>query len=125
MIYHTRLLNHFVGLLSGFLQGTGLAGSDLRNQYLYAQNLSLPKVHGTTAFIGAANFFIATLVRLFGHQLSLPDIVQLLYLFPIIVLATWVGKHMLYKLSPKTSNHIVIFVMSMVVLSLSYKIFFG
>ena len=121
----SRILNHFVGLLSGFLQGTGLAGSDLRNQYLYAQNLNIPKVHGTTAFIGAANFFVATSARLLTQQLTLPDITQLLYLFPIIIIATWAGRHLLYKLPPKISNYIVVFVMSAVVILLGYKIFIG
>lgn len=118
-----RLLNHFVGLLSGFLQGTGLAGSDLRNQYLYAQNLNLAEVHGTTAVIAAGNFLVATLVRLYTGQVTLPDITILLYLFPVIILATWIGQKALYKIPPKTSNVIVIGVMVTVVLLLAYKIF--
>ena len=117
------VLNHFVGFLSGFLQGTGLAGSDLRNQYLYAQNLDISKVHGTSSFIGGANFFVSTSVRLFTQQLTLPDISQLLYLLPIIIVATWTGRHLLFKLSPKISNYIVVFVMSTVVILLGYKIF--
>lgn len=117
-----RLLNHFIGLLSGFLQGTGLAGSDLRNQYLYAQDLKLAEVHGTTAVIAAGNFLVATLVRLYTDQVTLPDITTLLYLFPVIVLATWIGKKTLYKIPQKISNFIVIGVMVAVVLLLAYKI---
>lgn len=119
----SRILNHFVGLFSGFLQGTGLAGSDLRNQYLYAQELSIAQVHGTTAFIGAANFLVASIVRLYTGQLAVPDIVPLLYLLPLIVLATWLGRHALYKLPPKVSDTIVNIVMVIVVLSLGYKVF--
>lgn len=116
------LLNHFIGLFSGFLQGTGLAGSDLRNQYLYAQDLKLAEVHGTTAVIAAGNFLVATLVRLYTGQVTLPDITILLYLFPIIVLATWIGKMALYKIPNKISNFIVIGIMIAVVLLLTYKI---
>ena len=90
-----------VGLLSGFLQGTGLSGSDLRNQYLYAQDLKIAEVHGTTAMIGGANFLIASLVRLHTGQLSLPDISLLLYLFPVIFLATWLGKGVLFRIPQK------------------------
>lgn len=119
----TRLLNHFIGLLSGFLQGTGLAGSDLRNQYLYAHDLNLAEVHGTTAVIAAGNFFVATLVRLYTGQVTVPDITILLYLFPVIIIATWLGKRALYKIPPKISNYIVIGVMVAVVLLLTFKIF--
>jgi len=119
----SSLMNHFVGVLSGFLQGTGLTGSDLRNQYLYAHDLSIAEVHGTTSLIGTSNFLMATVVRLYTNQLSLPDITPLLYLFPIVLLATWAGKHMLFKVPAKISNYIIIGVMVAVVTSLSYKIF--
>lgn len=120
-----HLANYVVGLLSGFLQGTGLSGSDLRNQYLYAQDLKISEVHGTTALIGGTNFLIATFVRLYTEQLSLPDIPLLLYLFPVIFFATWLGKKVLFKIPPKISNSIVIGVMVTVVLLLAYKIFFA
>lgn len=119
-----HLVNYVVGLLSGFLQGTGLSGSDLRNQYLYAQNLNLAEVHGTTAFIGGTNFLIAILVRLYTGQLSFPDIIPvLLYVFPVIILATWIGEKALFKIPPKISDRIVIGVMTVVILMFSYKVF--
>ncbi|MDP1690119.1 MAG: sulfite exporter TauE/SafE family protein [bacterium] len=117
------LLSHFIGLFSGFLQGTGLAGSDLRNQYLYAHNLNIAEVHGTTAVMAAGNFLVATIVRLYTGQVTLPDITILLYLFPIIILATWVGKKALYRIPKNTSDIIVVGVMIAVVLLLAYKIF--
>ena len=118
-----RLTNYLVGLLSGFLQGTGLSGSDLRNQYLYAQDLKIAEVHGTTAMIGGANFLIASLVRLHTGQLSLTDISLLLYLFPVIFLATWLGKGVLFRIPQKISDYIVISIMTIVVLLFAYKIF--
>lgn len=118
-----RFFDHFVGLLSGFLQGTGLAGSDMRNQYLYARDLNIAEVHGTTALIGASNFFVATFVRLNTGQLALPDITPLLYLLPVIIIATWLGKKALLKLPKKVSNAVVIAVMSIVVLSFAYAVF--
>lgn len=119
----SHLVDYVVGLLSGFLQGSGLSGSDLRNQYLYAQDLKIAEVHGTTALIGGTNFLIATLVRLYTGQLALPDIPLLLYLFPVIFFATWLGKKALYKIPQKISDRIVIGVMTAVILIFAYKIF--
>ncbi|MDD3531073.1 MAG: sulfite exporter TauE/SafE family protein [Candidatus Pacebacteria bacterium] len=119
-----RYLDHFVGLFSGFLQGTGLAGSDLRNQYLYAQDLKIAEVHGTTAVIGGANFLVATIVRLNTGQLALPDITPLLYFFPVMVLATWLGKKALFKLPKKVSDALVIGIMIAVIFSFAYAVFF-
>ncbi|MEJ0053913.1 MAG: sulfite exporter TauE/SafE family protein [bacterium] len=116
------ILNHSVGAFSGFLQGTGLAGSDLRNQYLYAQNLNIAEVHGTTSLVGAANFFVATAIRLYTGQLTLPTIEPLVYLLPIVILAIWLGKRALYHIPPKVSDRIVLGIMVIVVLSLGYEI---
>lgn len=118
-----KLLDHIIGLISGFLQGTGLAGSDLRNQYLYARNLNLAEVHGTSSLIGGSNFLVATLVRLYTGQLTFTDVTPLFYLLPIIVIATWLGKKVLFKLPKKTSDLIVLSIMFIVVFSLAYEIF--
>jgi uncharacterized membrane protein YfcA len=118
----SKILNHFIGVLSGFLQGTGLTGSDLRNQYLFGKGFSLAQVHGTTAFIGASNFLVATLVRLHTEQLTIPVLTPLFYIFPIIILATWIGKKIIYKLSQKKSDLIIISVMIFIIVSLTYQI---
>jgi len=118
----SQLFDHAIGLISGFLQGTGLAGSDLRNQYLYARNLNLADVHGTSSLIGGSNFLVATIVRLYTEQLTLPDVTPLFYLFPVIIIATWLGKKVLFKLPQKISNSIVIGIMIVVILSLTYEI---
>lgn len=119
------LVNYLVGLFSGFLQGTGLAGSDLRNSYLYAQKLDIKQVHGTTSLIGTGNFLAATIVRLLTHQLSLPDLTPLLALFPLIIVSILIGRHILYKLSKDTSNTIVIVTMVIINVTLGYKIVQG
>ena len=116
------VLEYFIGLFSGFLQGTGLAGSDLRNQYLYAQGLDIAEVHGTTALIGWSNFFVATVVRLMTGQLTLPDIEPLGYLLPVVFLAIWMGKRTLYKVPKSVADGIIKVVMVLVVLSLCYEL---
>lgn len=113
---------YVVGVLSGFLQGTGLAGSDLRNNYLFSEKLTMAQVHGTTAIIGFSNFLIATLVRLNTNQLTIPDLIPLLYVFPFIIFGTWVGKKILYKIDKKTGDEIIILTMSLIILFLALKI---
>src|SRR5690606_36502910 len=83
-----HVLRGVVAVLSGFLEGTGLSGSDLRNQYLYAQGLRVQDLHGTTAVIGGANFLVATVVRLQTDHVSFADILFVLWFLPIIIAAT-------------------------------------
>lgn len=121
----SKMTSYAIGVLSGFLQGTGLSGSDIRNQYLYANGLRIAEVHGTTAMIGGMNFLIASLVRLYSGQLTIPDIPLLLYLFPVIFLATWLGKKALYKISPRISNYLIIGIMTAIILVFAYRVFFN
>lgn len=88
----------FVGFLSGALQGTGLAGSDLRNGYLLSKGLSIAEIHGTTALIGGSNFLFASAVRVHSGDLTLHMALPILALFPVIVLATWIGRHATLKM---------------------------
>ena len=117
-----KLTVHSIGLLSGFLQGTGLAGSDLRNSYLYSEKLTLPQVHGTTALIGAINFFIATVIRLITNQVTIPNLIPLLYVFPFIVFGSWIGKKILYKINKQFSDWLIILIMTLILLFLTFKI---
>jgi len=112
-----------VGILSGFLQGFGLAGSDLRNGYLYSEKLTITEVHGTTAFIGTANFIIATIVRLYTNQVKLVDLTALLYLFPFIVIATYIGKKVLLKINKKYTNYLILIIMITMIVLLVLKMF--
>ncbi|HBU28238.1 TPA: hypothetical protein DEB00_03960 [Candidatus Uhrbacteria bacterium] len=68
-------------------------------------------MHGTTAFIGASNFLLATVVRLSTNQLTIPELIPLLYIFPFILVGTVLGRNLLYKLSEKTTNTIIVVVM--------------
>ena len=117
-----RLASSIVGAFSGFLQGTGLAGSDLRNGYLYAENLKLQEVHGTTAVVGAVNFFSATLVRLATNQITTPNLIPLLYVFPFIILGTFLGKKILLRINKKYVDLIIITTMIFIIMALSLKI---
>lgn len=118
-----KLTFGIVGLFSGFLQGFGLAGSDLRNGYLYSEKLTLTEVHGTTALIGTANFFIATIVRIYTHQVNLVDLTILLYLLPFIIVATYIGKKALLKINKKYTNYLILTIMILMAVLLVLKMF--
>ena len=113
---------HLVGVLSGFLQGSGLAGSDLRNGYLYSKKLSIAEVHGTSSLIGTSNFLIATIIRLGTNQITIPNLIPLLYIFPFMIIGIWLGKIMLYKIDKKHTDWIIIFTMGLIIFFLALKI---
>ncbi len=100
-----------VGLFSGFLQGTGLAGSDIRNNYLYARGLSIVQVHGTTSMIGGINFFLATIVRLSFGKIAFPDLSLLLIILPFMIVGTMIGKRMMMKIPASYQDALVIVAM--------------
>ncbi len=111
-----------VGAISGFLQGSGLSGSDLRNGYLYAEGLSLAQVHGTTAFIGGSTFLLATIIRLFTNQLQIPDLSIIFYLIPFLILVTYLGKKVIYRMNEKYSRILVIVIMGIALGSILIKL---
>jgi uncharacterized protein len=101
----------FVGLLSGALQGTGLAGSDLRNGYLLSKGLSISHIHGTTALIGGSNFLFANIVRVQSGELTWAMVAPILALFPLIIIATYAGRHVTMKLSKPWQDRLSLLVM--------------
>lgn len=107
----TKLGVGFIGLFSGALQGTGLAGSDLRNSYLLSRGLSISHLHGTTAIIGGSNFLFASISRGVTGELTLEMALPVLALFPIIVLATYIGRHITLKLSKPWQDGLALLVM--------------
>lgn len=101
----------FIGVLSGALQGTGLAGADLRNGYLYSRGLTLQHIHGTTAWIGMTNFAFASGVRTVSGDLTFEMAWPVLALFPVIVLATYIGRHISLKVPKRVQDYTILVIM--------------
>lgn len=115
---------HVMSLLSGFLQGTGLgSGGSLRKMYLISEDLSLPQMHGTTSFIGVFLLLASVLVRLGTHQVTTEVLLPILYLLPIMLFSTILGKKFLKRMNKKTSNIVVVVVMLILTTMLGIKIF--
>ena len=119
----TKLGVIIVGLVSGALQGAGLAGADLRNGYLLSKGLNIKEIHGTTSVMGGTNFLFASLVRLFSGDLTLQAALPVLALFPIIVLATYIGRHIALKLNKKAQDWLALAVMAIALVLLLRSIF--
>lgn len=111
-----------VGLVSGALQGAGLAGADLRNGYLLSKNLTINEIHGTTAAMGGANFLFASIVRLVSGQLTVQAMLPVLALFPVIVLATYIGRHVSHKLSKVWQDRVALIVMVVALVLLIWRL---
>lgn len=111
-----------VGLVSGALQGAGLAGADLRNGYLLSKGLSIKEIHGTTAAMGGANFLFASIVRLVTGHLTVQATLPILALFPVIVLATYVGRHVALKLNKAWQDRVSLLVMVVALGMLLYRL---
>lgn len=113
----------FVGLLTGALQGTGLSGADLRNGYLYSKGLTIQHIHGTTAWVGMMNFAFASGVRVTSGDLTLEMAWPVLAVFPIIVLATYAGRHLALKIPKRIQDYIILTVMFIALVSLTMSFF--
>jgi uncharacterized membrane protein YfcA len=107
----TKLGVIVVGLISGALQGAGLAGADLRNGYLLSKGLNIKEIHGTTSVMGGTNFLFASLVRLYDGDLTFHAMLPVLALFPIIILATYIGRHLALKLNKPAQDTLSLVVM--------------
>jgi uncharacterized protein len=118
----SRFGGQAIGTFSGFLQGTGLAGSDLRNSYLYSRDLTVAQVRGTSMLVGAAVFLAATAVRIGTGQLAIPDLVPLLYLLPFMIIGTLLGRKALHLIDKRYGDRIIIVLMAIVIISLIWRI---
>ena len=112
----------FIGFFSGALQGSGLAGADLRNGYLLSKGLTLPQIHGTTPIIGGSNFLLSSVYRLHTGDLSMAMAWPVLALFPVIIMATIIGRHISLRLSKQWQDRSALLVMFVALVSIGISI---
>lgn len=112
-----------IGLISGFLQGGGFGGGDVRNSYLYAHNLSLQEVRATTAAVGVGIFIVSLAVRFAQGSLIISHGWLYIFLVPIAIASSYLGRHITHKLSNKAQYQIIIGLMTISLLLLLNKIY--
>ena len=84
-----NLVTHTMSLFSGFMQGAGVgSGGSLRKMFLLSENLTLPQMHGTTSFISVVLLALSVGIRLATEQVKFEILMPVVYLIPIMVLAT-------------------------------------
>ncbi len=98
----------FVGIVSGFFQGSGLGGGDVRNGFLYAKGLTMQEVRATTAAVGVGNFLVATGTRAATGHVPFDHAWVFLIIIPLLVGATYIARHITTKLNHKIQNGIVV-----------------
>ena len=111
-----------VALFSGFLQGGGLPGSDMRNNYLRTV-VSEVSVRAIGSALGLTVFFITGIIILFHNRLIVQDLILVATVTPFLLAAQVYGKKFLHKL-PDSSAKILSIILSLVgIVLLIYKYF--
>lgn len=116
--------NHFskvsVSTLSGFLQGAGMPGSNIRDNYLRTF-LSEVSVRAVTTVIGVVNFFIAGTIIFLHNHLTYKDLIFIVSVVPLLVPAQMYGKIFLDKMDDKNAKIVAISLSLLGVILLTYK----
>lgn len=114
-------LSHiFISILTGFLQGSGMPGADIRNNYLRTI-LSEISVRATSSILGLINFFIGGTVILLHNRLTSKDIIFIVTLIPFLIIAQIHGKEFLDKIKDSHAKIIAVSLSSLGVVLLTYK----
>lgn len=106
--------------LSGFLQGSGMQGADIRNNYLRTF-VSEVSVRAVGSVFGLTNFFIAGSMVLLRNHLLRSDIIFILTLIPFLVVAQACGVRFLFKLNDRNAKILAISLSLLGVILLTYK----
>ncbi len=114
--------NILVSVLSGFLQGAGMPGSDIRNNYLRTV-ISEVSVRAVGSVIGVVNFFVAGTVILFHNQLTQTDLIFIATIVPLLIPVQIYGKRYLDRLGDKHAKILGISLSLLGILLLTYKYF--
>lgn len=109
-----------VSILSGFLQGAGMPGSDIRNNYLRTV-ISEVSVRAVGSCLGVVNFFIGgTVILLHSHLTSL-DLLFIVSVVPLLIPVQVYGKRYLDRLSDAHAKMLGISLSIFGIILLGYK----
>ena len=113
----------FVSALCGFLQASGMPGSDMRNNYLRTV-LSEVSVRAVGSAIGLVIFFISGTIIFMHNKLTHNDIIFIITLIPFLLFAQIYGKKFLDKMADKNAKLLAVSLSLLGVILLSYKYLF-
>lgn len=107
-------------MISGFLQGSGMQGADIRNNYLRTF-VSEVSVRAVGSAFGLVNFFIAGGVILLRNHLTKDDVIFIFALVPFLMLAQIYGALFLRRLQDRQAKILAVILSFLGVLLLVYK----
>ena len=116
----SSLTQALIFIVSGFMQGSGMQGGDLRNNYLRTF-VSEVSVRAVGSAFGLVNFFIAGSVILLRNHLTVRDIIFIVTLIPFLMVAQIYGVKFLVKLKDRSAKIIAITLSILGVILLTYK----
>lgn len=105
-----------VGIVSGFLNGTGLPASAVQAGYLYSKGFTIPEGHGTGSTIQIFVYLTAVMTQYGANKVSLSDIGMIATVFPFMVIASLLGKRVLHTFDTKTSDRVIIAIMGVTII---------
>ncbi|QQR50023.1 sulfite exporter TauE/SafE family protein [Candidatus Nomurabacteria bacterium] len=111
-----------VALFSGFLQGGGLPGADIRNNYLRTV-VSEVSVRAIGSTLGLSVFFVTGIIILFHNHLNARDLILVVTVIPFLLLAQHYGKKILNKLPDKSAKVLSVSLSLIGIILLTYKYF--
>ncbi len=112
----------FVFLLTGFLQSSGMPGSDIRNNYLRTK-ISELSVRGVSSCAGLINFFISGSILLLHNRLTHLDLIFILITAPCLIPIQAYGKRFLEKMSDTHAKLLSIALSIVGIVLLTWKYF--
>lgn len=117
---HSKLGAALIALFTGFLQGSGMPGADVRNNYLRTV-LSEVSVRATGSILGLTNFFISGTIIFFHNKLTNSDMIFVVSLIPFLIIAQVYGKKFLHKMTDNHAKLLAISLSSLGIILLTYK----
>jgi uncharacterized membrane protein YfcA len=110
----------FIATFSGFLQSSGMPGSDMRNGYLRT-TLSEVSVRAVGSAIGLVNFLIAGTIIFLHDKLTTRDMIFVATVTPFLIPAQIYGKKFLDAMSDRNAKIVAISLSLLGVILLTYK----
>lgn len=111
-----------VAVLSGFFQGGGMPGADIRNNYLRSIVPEI-SVRAIGSSVGLVVFFVTGFIIFINNHLTNKDIIFIVSVTPFLIVAQVYGKTFLSKMKDKNAKILSIALSLLGITLLTYKYF--
>jgi uncharacterized membrane protein YfcA len=112
--YYELFLSAF---MSAFIQVFGMSGGSLRQGYFFSRGYTIANVHGTVAIIYIVAALMTILTRYLSNDINMYYFWTTLPIFPLILITTFYGKKLLFKIPKIWQDRIIIYSLIITLLS--------